>query len=78
MTRVLIVVLAMAAGPAAAADWGVEQLMRDLAQVKSARATFVERKHLAILNTPLESSGIDEVREVRDPLPIARTLDLTD
>jgi outer membrane lipoprotein-sorting protein len=56
--RVLIGMLAMAAGtPAAAADWGVEQLMRELAQVKTARAKFVERKHLAILNAPLESSG---------------------
>ena len=57
MTRVLIVVLAMAAGPAAAADWGVGQLMREFAQVKSAQAKFVERKHMAILNAPLESSG---------------------
>ncbi|MGH8702755.1 MAG: outer membrane lipoprotein carrier protein LolA, partial [Burkholderiales bacterium] len=43
--------------PAAAADWGVEQLMRSLAQVQSSTARFVERKHLAILNAPLESSG---------------------
>lgn len=57
MTLVLIGMLAMAAGPAAAADWGVEQLMRDLAQVKSARARFVERKHVTLLNAPLESSG---------------------
>jgi len=39
------------------ASWNVEQLMQRLAQVKSARATFVERKHLRILSTPLESSG---------------------
>ena len=43
--------------PAAAADWGVEQLMQSLAQVQSSTARFVERKHLAILNAPLESSG---------------------
>lgn len=49
--------LATMEGTAAAADWGVEQLMRELAQVKSSRAQFVERKHLAILNAPLESSG---------------------
>ena len=54
--RVLLVMLAMA-GPAAAADWGVEQLMQELAQVKSARAKFVERRHMTILNAPLESSG---------------------
>ena len=35
----------------------LEQLMKDLAQVKSARGRFVERKHLAMLNAPLESSG---------------------
>lgn len=56
--RVLIGMLVMAAWtPAAAADWGVEQLMREFAQVKSSRAKFVERKHMAILNAPLESSG---------------------
>ena len=42
---------------AADAPWGVEQLMQRLAQVKTAKATFVERKHLRILNAPLESSG---------------------
>ena len=35
----------------------VEQLMQRLAQVKSAKAAFVERKHLRILNAPIESSG---------------------
>lgn len=40
-----------------AADWGVRELMQELAQVKSTRARFVERKDVAILNAPLESSG---------------------
>jgi len=40
-----------------AAAWGIEQLMQELARVKSAKARFVERKHLAILTAPLESSG---------------------
>jgi outer membrane lipoprotein-sorting protein len=44
--------------PAAAApDWGVEQLMQALGEVKSSKARFVERKHMAILNAPLEYSG---------------------
>jgi len=43
--------------PAGAADWGLEQLMRGFAQVKSSTARFVERKHVAILTAPLESSG---------------------
>ncbi len=58
MLRFLIGMLALAAGaPADAADWDVEQLMREFAQVQSARAKFVERKHMAILSAPLESSG---------------------
>ena len=31
----------------------------------------------AVRLPPLESSGFDDIREVRDPLPIARTIDLT-
>jgi hypothetical protein len=38
-------------------SWGVEQLMRSLGEIKSAKGKFVERKHLAILNAPLELSG---------------------
>jgi outer membrane lipoprotein-sorting protein len=53
--------LATAQGTAVAAEtaprWGIVQLMQDLAQVKSARGRFVERKYLAILNAPLDSSG---------------------
>jgi hypothetical protein len=41
----------------AAADWGVEQLMQALGAVKSSKARFVERKHMAILSAPLEYSG---------------------
>jgi outer membrane lipoprotein-sorting protein len=37
--------------------WSVEQLMQRLAQVKSSKATFVERKHMRILNAPLELTG---------------------
>jgi outer membrane lipoprotein-sorting protein len=48
---------AFGAPPAAGADLGVEELMRSLAQVPSRTARFVERKHVAILNAPLESSG---------------------
>lgn len=48
---------AWGAPPAAGADLGVEELMRSLAQVRSRTARFVERKHVAILNAPLVSSG---------------------
>jgi outer membrane lipoprotein-sorting protein len=46
-----------AAAAETAAAWGVEQLMQNLGQVKSARGKFVERKYLAMLNAPLDSSG---------------------
>jgi outer membrane lipoprotein-sorting protein len=42
---------------AQASEWGLEQLMQELAQVKSAKARFTERKHMAILSAPLDSSG---------------------
>jgi hypothetical protein len=47
----------LGATAAPAADWGMERLMQELGQVQSARAKFVERKQLAILSAPLESSG---------------------
>lgn len=54
----LLAVPAPAAEQPVAADWGVEHLMRALSTVKSSKAKFVERKQLAILNVPLESSGV--------------------
>lgn len=45
----------MAAAPA---EWGIEQLMKGLGAVQSSRARFIERKHMAILSAPLESSGV--------------------
>jgi hypothetical protein len=47
------------AGPVAAADdpWNLDQLMGRLAHERSGQATFVERKHLAILDEPVVSSG---------------------
>jgi len=53
----LIAAAASCTPPVAAADWGVEQLMQALGEVKSSTARFVERKHVTILNAPLESSG---------------------
>ena len=48
---------AVAADSSDAAAWDVQRLMRELAQVKTANARFIERRHLAILTAPLESSG---------------------
>jgi outer membrane lipoprotein-sorting protein len=54
----LIALSVFAAGAqAAAAEWGVADLMRSLQAVKSSKARFVERKELSILTAPLESSG---------------------
>lgn len=54
--RILLSLLLLLIAPDAAA-WGVEQLMQELGKVKSASGSFVERKYLAILSAPLESSG---------------------
>ena len=50
--------LALAAlSPAAFAAWDLQQLMESLAQSKSGRASFVEKKSIAMLDKPVESSG---------------------
>ncbi len=53
---VTLVLLALA--PAShAADWQLADLMQLLAQTRSAQARFVERKYIAMLDKPVESSG---------------------
>jgi outer membrane lipoprotein-sorting protein len=55
---VSLLALVMLAAPAAhAAEWDIDQLMQDLAQIRSNRATFVEKKFIAIIDKPVESSG---------------------
>lgn len=44
-------------GTPAIAAWDVAQLMQGLAQNKSGRASFVEKKYIALLDKPVESSG---------------------
>jgi hypothetical protein len=39
------------------AAWDVAQLMQGLAQNKSGHASFVEKKYIALLDKPVESSG---------------------
>jgi hypothetical protein len=41
----------------AAVDWNIDQLMQSLAKAKPGRAIFVEKKHISILDYPVESSG---------------------
>ncbi len=38
--------------------WGLQQLMSGMAEIKSERRKFTERKYLAMLTAPLESSGV--------------------
>ena len=54
----LVLAACSCAAPAAETPvWGIDQLMQDLAQVKTARARFTERKYMAMLNAPLDASG---------------------
>ena len=62
----------LCAPPAGAAEWGVAQLMQSLAQRGAERARFVEKKYIAILDQPLESSG--ELRYVPPNRMEKRTL----
>jgi hypothetical protein len=39
------------------AGWSLETLMRDLGQIRSSKARFVERKYLKVLKAPLELRG---------------------
>jgi Outer membrane lipoprotein carrier protein LolA-like len=40
-----------------AADWDIDQLMQTLAQTRSGHVSFVEKKSIAMLDAPVESSG---------------------
>ena len=51
-----ISVIALPAWPAGT-EWGIDDLMRSMKKVESSEARFSERKELAILTEPLESSG---------------------
>jgi hypothetical protein len=56
VTRALLLVLALS-GSAHAADWSVATLFQMIAKERPTRATFHERKFMALLDRPLESSG---------------------
>lgn len=40
-----------------AADWNIDRLMHELAQVRSDHASFIEKKSIAMLEEPVISSG---------------------
>lgn len=61
-TRILAVILLsilalVARGTATAADWNVARLMQDLAQQRGGKVAFSEKKYIALLDRPVESSG---------------------
>ncbi|MFH1603708.1 MAG: LolA-related protein [Pseudomonadota bacterium] len=49
--------LLLAASAATAGDWKLPALMQLLAQNKAGKAIFVEKKYIAIIDKPIESSG---------------------
>lgn len=55
--RHLLVALALLPAVSHAADWDIDQLMSVLAQTRSDHASFVEKKFIAMLDKPVESSG---------------------
>ncbi len=55
MARVLALLAALLAFPAYA--WDIDQLMKLLSQNTVSHATFVEKKHFAMLDSPMVSSG---------------------
>lgn len=58
LTRALTAALiALAAGVATAGDVKLPELMQLLAQQKSGKASFVEKKYIGIVDKPVESSG---------------------
>lgn len=54
-----LILMAAASQPAVvlAADWSIDQLMQALSKNKQGRATFIEKKYVAVLEWPVESSG---------------------
>jgi len=55
--RPLIMLLMLIPTVSHAEEWNIKQLMHDLAQVRSSHAFFVEKKSIAMLTAPIESSG---------------------
>ena len=55
--RHMSVAMLLLAVTAHAAEWDIDQLMRALAQIRTDHARFVEKKFIAMLDQPVESSG---------------------
>ncbi len=57
LIRLLFVSLALWPAINHAADWDIDQLLHDLAQTRSGHVSFIEKKSIAMLDKPVESSG---------------------
>jgi outer membrane lipoprotein-sorting protein len=57
MTRAILLALMLTSGIACAAELDIDKLMHGLAQTRSDHASFVEKKSIAMLDKPVESSG---------------------
>ena len=55
--RLSLAVLLLAPVMALASEWNLDQLMQNLARIRSDHAGFVEKKSIAMLDKPVESSG---------------------
>jgi hypothetical protein len=56
--RTLLLLACVLTLPAAnAAEWDIDQLMQSLSKARPARTGFVEKKYIAMLDRPVESSG---------------------
>ena len=57
LVRVICGLFMAASASTALAAWDLQQLMQNLSQNKSGQANFVEKKYIAVLDRPIESSG---------------------
>ena len=55
--RLLLAALLLGLATSAQAAYEIDQLMADLARSKGGRAHFVEKRHIALLDKPVEASG---------------------
>jgi outer membrane lipoprotein-sorting protein len=58
MRHVLLALALMLVPAISHAEWDIDQLMRGLAQLHSGHASFIEKKFIAMLEQPVESSGV--------------------
>lgn len=57
MRRIVIALLGLLLMTGAQAAYDIDQLMSDLATQKGGRARFVEKRHMALLDKPVQASG---------------------